>query len=50
MKGFHNPKNFFKTWSYRKKNKNKEFPFYGIKAYMGEFGSGKTLSCKESSL
>lgn len=45
MKGLHNPKNFFESWKYRKSHKNKKFPFYGIKAYMGEFGSGKTLSC-----
>lgn len=44
MKGTKNPINFFKTWKYRKKKKNKEFPYYGINAYMGEFGSGKTLS------
>lgn len=44
MKGTHNPINFFKTWKYRNKNKMKDFPYYGIRAYMGEFGSGKTLS------
>lgn len=44
MKGTKNPINLFKTWKYRKKNKNKDFPYYGINAYMGEFGSGKTLS------
>lgn len=44
MKGTKNPINFFKTWNYRKKNKKKDFPYYGINAYMGEFGSGKTLS------
>lgn len=44
MKGTKNPINFFKTWKYRNKNKKKEFPYYGINAYMGEFGSGKTLS------
>lgn len=44
MKGLKNPINFFKTWNYRKKNKKKDFPFFGINAYMGEFGSGKTLS------
>lgn len=44
MKGTKNPINFFKTWKFRKQNKMKDFPFYGIRAYMGEFGSGKTLS------
>lgn len=44
MRGTKNPINLFKTASYRKKNKMKDFPFYGIRAYMGEFGSGKTLS------
>lgn len=44
MKGTKNPINFFKTLKYRKKNKMKDFPYYGIRAYMGEFGSGKTLS------
>lgn len=44
MKGTKNPISFFKTWKYRKKNKNRDFPYYGIEAYMGAFGSGKTLS------
>ena len=44
MKGIKNPINFFKTARYRRKNKKKTFPYYGIKAFMGEFGSGKTLS------
>lgn len=44
MKEIKNPINFFKTWKYRIKNKNNDFPFYGINAYMGAFGSGKTLS------
>lgn len=44
MKGTKNPINFFRTWDYRMKNKRKDFPYYGINAYMGEFGSGKTLS------
>lgn len=44
MKGTKNPINFFKSWKYRKKNKNTDFPYYGINAYMGAFGSGKTLS------
>lgn len=44
MKGTKNPINFFKTWKYRLNNKMKDFPYYGIRAYMGEFGSGKTLS------
>ena len=44
MKGYKNPINFFKTMFYRKKNKKKDFPYFGLEAYMGEFGSGKTLS------
>lgn len=44
MKGTKNPINFFRTWRYRRKNRKKDFPYYGINAYMGEFGSGKTLS------
>lgn len=44
MKGTKNPINFIKTFKYRRKQKLKDFPFYGIRAYMGEFGSGKTLS------
>ena len=44
MKGYKNPINLFKTAKYRKKNKRKDFPYFGIEAYMGEFGSGKTLS------
>ena len=44
MKGTKNPINLIKTWKYRKQNRKKEFPYYGINAYMGEFGSGKTLS------
>lgn len=44
MKGTKNPINFFKTAKYRIKNTKKIFPYYGIKAFMGEFGSGKTLS------
>lgn len=44
MKGYKNPINLIKTAKYRKKNKKKDFPYFGIDAYMGEFGSGKTLS------
>lgn len=44
MKGTKNPISFFKTMKYRKSHKNKDFPYYGIQAFMGEFGSGKTLS------
>lgn len=44
MKGTKNPISFFKTMKYRKTHKNKDFPYYGIQAFMGEFGSGKTLS------
>lgn len=43
MKGTKNPLNIYKTWKYRKKNKKDNFPYYGIKARMGAFGSGKTL-------
>lgn len=44
MKGTKNPINFFRSFKYRHKNKKKTFPYYGIWAYMGEYGSGKTLS------
>lgn len=44
MKGLKNPISFFKTMKYRKTHRNKDFPYYGIQAFMGEFGSGKTLS------
>lgn len=44
MKGTKNPINLIKTAIYRKKNKKNNFPYYGIWAYMGEYGSGKTLS------
>lgn len=44
MKGTKNPINLLRSWKYRKKNKKKTFPYYGIWAYMGEYGSGKTLS------
>lgn len=44
MRGTKNPINYIKTLNYRHKNKKSVFPFYGIRAYMGEFGSGKTLS------
>lgn len=44
MKGTKNPINLIKTAVYRKKHKKKNFPYYGIWAYMGEYGAGKTLS------
>ena len=44
MKGTKNPTNLIKTAIYRRKNKKNTFPYYGIWAYMGEYGSGKTLS------
>lgn len=44
MKGTKNPINIIKTTVYRKKHRKKTFPYYGIWAYMGEYGSGKTLS------
>lgn len=44
MKGTKNPVNLFRTFKYRKQNKKKEFPYFGINAFMGAFGSGKTLS------
>lgn len=44
MKGTKNPINLIKTAKYRKLNKKKDFPYHGINAFMGEFGSGKTLS------
>lgn len=44
MKGTKNPINLIRSFKYRHKNKKKTFPYYGIWAYMGEYGSGKTLS------
>lgn len=44
MKGTKNPINYFKTMKFRQKQKLKNFPYFGIRAYMGEYGSGKTLS------
>lgn len=45
MKGTKNIINYFKSYKYRHNHKQNLFPFYGIDAYMGGFGSGKTLSC-----
>lgn len=50
MKGVKNPISLFKTAKYRKKNKKKDFPYYGIHAFMGEFGSGKTLSAVKTAI
>lgn len=44
MKGTKNPINLIRSAKYRRKNKKKTFPYYGIWAYMGEYGAGKTLS------
>lgn len=44
LKGTNNPINIIKTAIYRAKNKRAIFPYYGIQAYMGEFGGGKTIS------
>ncbi len=44
MKGTKNPINLIKTVKYRKKHQKEQFPYYGIDCYMGNFGSGKTLS------
>lgn len=44
MKGTKNPINLIKTAKYRRENQKDEFPYYGIDCYMGNFGSGKTLS------
>ena len=44
VKGTKNPINIIKTAIYRIKQKKEIFPYYGIRAYMGMFGSGKTLS------
>ena len=45
MKGTGNPINLIKSANYRRKHNKKLFPYYGIHAYMGPFGTGKTLSC-----
>lgn len=45
MKGTKNPINLIKSARYRKKHKKTVFPFYGIEAFMGRFGAGKTLGC-----
>lgn len=50
MKGTKNPINFFKTARYRRKHRKRTFPYYGIKAFMGEFGSGKTLSAVKTTI
>ncbi len=50
MKGYKNPINLLKTAKYRKKNRKKDFPYYGIHAFMGEFGSGKTLSAVKTTI
>lgn len=47
MKGTGNPINLIKSANYRRKHNKALFPWYGIHAYMGPFGSGKTLSCVE---
>lgn len=44
LKGIYNPISLFDTAVYRWKNKKAIFPYYGIQAYMGEFGGGKTIS------
>lgn len=44
MKGTKNPINLIKTAKFRKEQKKDSFPYYGLEAYMGAFGSGKTLS------
>lgn len=45
MKGTKNPINLIKSARYRKKNKKTVFPYFGIEAFMGKFGAGKTLGC-----
>lgn len=45
MKGTKNPINLIRSARYRKKNKKTVFPYYGIEAFMGKFGAGKTLGC-----
>lgn len=45
MKGTKNPMNLIKSAIYRKKNRKTVFPYYGIEAFMGKFGAGKTLGC-----
>lgn len=44
MKGTKNPINLIRSAKYRRKNKKKTFPYYGIWAFMGEYGAGKTIS------
>lgn len=45
MKGTKNPVMLFKSARYRKKHSQNIFPYFGIEAFMGKFGSGKTLGC-----
>lgn len=45
MKGTKNPLNLIRSAIYRMKNKQTIFPYYGIEAFMGRFGAGKTLGC-----
>lgn len=45
MKGTKNPINLIITSKYRRKNKKDTFANYGLYAFMGKFGSGKTLAC-----
>lgn len=45
MKGTKNPFSLFSSARYRRKNHQDLFPYYGIEAFMGKFGAGKTLGC-----
>lgn len=50
MKGTKNPINYFKAISYQKKQKEDKFSYYGLWSYMGEFGSGKTLTAVKQTI
>lgn len=44
MKSNYNILNFFRSGIYRIKHRNFDFPEYGLDIFLGQFGSGKTLS------
>lgn len=45
MRGSKNLLNLFRSAIYRRKYKDNSFPLYGLELVIGEFGSGKTLTC-----
>lgn len=49
-KGTRNPLSLFTSAKYRKQHKREIFPYYGIRAYMGAYGSGKTLSAVKETI